>query len=93
MTISNWILRARNNYDHPSIFKCLTNVASYGSVSNKEIWMQSVAYLNDKREGKTIKELFANRQWIKYDWAKKLNLTIHILVMSHHLVKPCPQKR
>lgn len=74
MTISNWILRSRNDYNHSSIFKCLTNTASNSSISNKEIWMQSVKYLNDKREGKTIKELFANKQWIKYDWAKKIKL-------------------
>lgn len=74
MTISNWILRSRNNYNHAPIYKCLTNIASYSSVSNKEIWMQSIEYLNDKREGKTIKELFANKQWIKHDWAKRIKL-------------------
>ena len=74
MTISNWILRSRNNFNHSPVFKCLTNVASHGSVLNKEIWMQSVECLNDKREGKVIKELFANKSWINYDWAQKIKL-------------------
>lgn len=74
MTIANWILRSRNNYDHSPVFKCLTNVASSSSVHNKEVWMQSISFLNDKREGKTIKEIFANKKWINYDWAKKVNV-------------------
>lgn len=74
MTISNWVLRSRNQYSHSSIFKCLTNIASNSSVENKEIWMQNIEFLNDKREGKVIKELFANKSWIKCDWAKKVKL-------------------
>ena len=74
MTIANWILRSRNEYNHFPIFKCLTNIASNSSVQNKEIWMQSIEYLNDKREGKMIKELFKNKQWINYAWARKVTL-------------------
>lgn len=74
MSIANWILRSRNCYNHSPVFKCLTNIASNSSVKNKEIWMQNVEYLNDKREGKMIKELFANKQWIQYNWAKKIKL-------------------
>lgn len=74
MAISNWILRARNNYNHSSVFKCLSNKASKISVENKEIWMHKVELLNDKREGKVIKELFSNKKWIKTDWAKNVKL-------------------
>lgn len=74
MIISNWILRSRNNYNHSPVFKCLTNIASDNSIKNQEIWMQHIEYLNDKREGKVIKELFANKQWIQYNWAKKIKL-------------------
>ena len=74
MSIANWILRSRNCYNHSPVFKCLTNIASNSSVKNKEIWMQNIEYLNDKREGKVIKELFANKQWINYNWAKKIVL-------------------
>lgn len=90
MAISNWILRSRNNYKHSPIFKCLTNFASDSSVNNKEIWMQSVKYLNDKREGKVIKELFAKKQWIKYDWAKniKLNNPYTFYVTSFSKINP-----
>lgn len=74
MTISNWILKSRNNYNLSSIFKCLNNDASYNSIRNKEIWMQDINYLNDKREGRVIVELFANKSWIQYEWAKRIKL-------------------
>ncbi|NCB48204.1 MAG: hypothetical protein EOM55_01040 [Clostridia bacterium] len=74
MTISNWILRSRNSYDHSPVFKCLSNTASNSSIKNKEIWMRNIEFLNDKREGKVIKELFSNKKWIKYDWAKNIKL-------------------
>lgn len=74
MTISNWILRSRNGYEHSSIFKCLTNIASNSSIKNKEIWMHKIEFLNDKREGKVIKELFTNKSWINNEWARKVKL-------------------
>lgn len=90
MTIANWILRSRNNYDHSPVFKCLTNVASNSSVHNKEVWMQSISFLNDKREGKAIKEIFANKKWINYDWAKKvvINNPYTFYVTSFTRIKP-----
>ena len=35
--------------------------------------MQKVKYLNDKRELRVVPELFANRQWINYKWAKNID--------------------
>lgn len=72
MTIANWILKSRNNYNKSPVFKCLTNIASNSSVINHEVWMQSICFLNDKRENKTIKEIFSNKKWINYEWAKKV---------------------
>jgi hypothetical protein len=70
ITISNWILKSRNNYNDEPLIKYVSD-----SINLDEIWMKEIKYLNDKREQTVIKELYKNEDWIKFDWAKKIDLT------------------
>lgn len=72
-TISNYILKSRNSYNTDYICKYLSKEVAKSSTQNREIWMQKIKYLNDKRELKALPELFANKQWLDYDWAKNIN--------------------
>jgi len=69
ITISNWILKSRNNHNDEPLIKYLSN-----SINLNEIWMQEIRYLNDDREQTVIKELYQNEDWIKFGWAKKIDL-------------------
>jgi len=70
ITISNWILKSRNNYNEEPLIKYLSD-----SINLNEIWMQDIKYLNDKREQVVIKELYNSQDWIEFEWAKKIDLT------------------
>jgi hypothetical protein len=72
-TISNYILKSRNNYNADYICKYISKEVAESSTQNREIWMQKIKYLNDKRELKVMPELFANKQWLDYSWAKNID--------------------
>lgn len=72
-TISNYILKSRNSYNEDYICKYMSKEVSRSSTQNKEIWMQKIKYLNDKRELKVVPELFSNKQWLDCDWAKDIS--------------------
>lgn len=90
LTLRNWVLKSRNNYRYSELYKCISNKAGYSALTNHEVWMQRIEYLNDKRENKVIKELFKNKQWIKNDWAKniKFDLLENSYVCSYSKVAP-----
>lgn len=75
MALSNYILRSRNNYQFDNIYKCVNKATVDASFINSELWMRRRSKLNDKREGKVMREIFSNRKWIKYDWAKSMKFT------------------
>lgn len=75
MTVSNWILRSRNNYNTSFLYKCISDQSLKKAMSNKQIWFNSINNLNDKREMKVIREIFNNKSWINYEWAKKVELS------------------
>ncbi|MDD6469152.1 MAG: hypothetical protein PUF99_04515 [Bacilli bacterium] len=75
MTMANLILKSRNNYEFTKVYKCISERVLESSLKNEELWMRKKSGLNDKREGKTFKEIFSTRKWIKYDWAKKLSFS------------------
>ena len=75
MSISNYVLKSRNNYDFTNIYKCVDKKTVDASFTNHELWMRKKSKLNDKREGKVIREVFSNRQWINYEWAKGMKFT------------------
>lgn len=72
-TISNYVLKSRNSYNTDYICKYMSKEVAKSSTQNREIWMQKIKYLNDKQELKALPELFVNKQWLDYDWAKNIN--------------------
>ena len=75
MIISNFILRSRNNYKFNNIYKCINRDVVEKSFENCELWMKRKSKLNDKREGAVYKEIFSDRRWISYSWARNFKIT------------------
>lgn len=75
-TISNYILKSRNTYNEDYICKYISKEVARSSAQNREIWMQKIEFLNDKRELKVVPELFANKQWLDCDWAKNIDFEL-----------------
>ena len=73
--ISNFILKSRNDYNQDYICKYVSKDVARSSVSNHEIWMGKTENLNDKREQKVIPELFEDKSWISFSWAKNIDFT------------------
>ena len=73
-TISNYVLKSRNEYNDDLICKYTSKKVSKLSIYNNELWMNKIEFLNDKRELKVVPELFSTRNWLNYDWAKSIDL-------------------
>ena len=88
--LSNWIMKSRNNYNQSYLYKCMPIQSVKYTFSNQQVWMRETIYLNDKREGKIFKELFSNKKWLKFDWAKKININLssHSFVCSFCRFQP-----
>lgn len=74
LSLSQWILKSRNDYDADNLYKSISISNSLKAFSNHEVWMSKTTKLNDKREQKVIKGLFNNKTWLKFDWAKKVKI-------------------
>ena len=74
--ISNYILKSRYNYNSDYLCKYVSKSVAVSSFSNHEIWMQKTEYLNDKREGKVIPQLFSTKKWIDHDWARNISFDL-----------------
>ena len=74
LTLRQWILKSRYNYQIDTLYKCISNDNIQKAYSNHEVWMKSTKKLNDKREHKVIKELFANKTWLVKAWARKIHI-------------------
>ena len=96
-TLSNYVLKSRYNYNGDYICKYVSKSVASSSVSNNEVWMQKIKYLNDKRELKVVPQLFANKSWLKYSWAKneKLNPTriYYVSSFSKSIKNPMMEKK
>lgn len=90
LTLKNWILKSRNNYNDSYLFKCISSKSTLCALNNNEIWMNKIENLNDKRERKVIKEIYKNKTWVKYSWAKNVNLNFETdsYVCSYSKVMP-----
>ena len=75
ITISNFILKSRNDYNEDYIVKYLSTEVAENSLHNHEIWMQRIEYLNDDRELKILPELFGNRGWLEYKWVDEIDFS------------------
>lgn len=74
-SLSNYILKSRYNYNSDYICKYVSEEVATMSCINHELWMKKTELLNDKRELKVIPQLFSNKSWLNYNWAKTNNFT------------------
>lgn len=74
-SISNYILKSRNNYNEDYICKYVSSNVAKESIKNHEIWISPIEKLNDSREQKIIPELLKNVEWCKYSWIKEMDLS------------------
>lgn len=72
-SISNYILKSRNNYNEDYICKYVSKDIAELSIKNHEIWMSIIENLNDAREQKVIPELFEEEGWNNHLWANGLD--------------------
>lgn len=72
-SISNYILKSRNDYNEDYICKYISREIAEISIENHEIWMSIIENLNDEREQKVIPELFDEDGWNNHSWAKDLD--------------------
>lgn len=72
-SISNYILKSRNDYNEDYICKYISEEIAELSIENHEIWMSITENLNDEREQKVIPELFDEEGWNNYAWATNFN--------------------
>lgn len=75
ISISNYILKSRANYNEDYICKYISPENVRKTFENGQIWLRDIKALNDEREQKVVPELFEDSSWIKFDWAKKIDLT------------------
>lgn len=74
-SISNYILKSRNNYNEDYICKYVSSDVAKQSVNNHQIWMSVIERLNDEREQKVIPELFEKNNWSNYPWIKDIDFS------------------
>lgn len=72
-SISNYILKSRNDYNQDYICKYISKDIAELSIENHEIWMSIIENLNDAREQKVIPELFNEDGWNNHTWANELD--------------------
>ncbi len=92
ITISNWILKSRYNYNTENIHKYVNDNNANKMLSNGEIWIQKTEFLNDKREGNLIREILKNKKWIEREWAKKMDLNLNLTRYVTSFSKSSPTK-
>lgn len=68
-SISNYILKSRNEYNEDYVCKYISSEIAEKSISNHQIWMSIIENLNDEREQKVLPELFEEAGWNNYSWA------------------------
>lgn len=74
-SISNYVLKSRNNYNEDYICKYISSNTAMQSIYNHQIWISPIERLNDAREQKVIPEIFENINFEKYSWAKNIDFT------------------
>ncbi len=74
-SISNYVLKSRNNYNEDYICKYISSEVAAKSIKNHQIWISPIEKLNDIREQKIIPELYENTDWCDYAWVKNIDLS------------------
>lgn len=75
VSISYYLLKSRNNYNEDYICKYISPENVSKSFSNGQIWIRETKSLNDKREQKVVPELFEEKSWLDFTWAKEIDLS------------------
>lgn len=74
LSLRQWILRSRNNYETTFLYKSISINNLLKSLANHQVWMSETQKLNDKREQKAVKEIFSQKNWMLYNWSKKIDI-------------------
>jgi len=72
-SISNYILKSRNDYNEDYICKYISPEVVEKSIYNHQIWMSIIESLNDDREQRVVPELFEEKGWNSYSWADNID--------------------
>lgn len=72
-SISNYILKSRNDYNEDYICKYISSEVAKKSIVNHQIWMSIIENLNDEREQRVISELFEEIGWNSHPWATNID--------------------
>ena len=72
-SISNYILKSRNDYNEDYVCKYITPDVASKSIYNHQIWMSVIENLNDDREQRVVPELFEEEGWNSYSWANNID--------------------
>lgn len=72
-SISNYILKSRNDYNEDYVCKYLSAEVAQKSIHNHQIWMSVIEKLNDDREQRVVPELFEEMEWNSFDWARDID--------------------
>ena len=75
ITISNYILKSRYDYNSDYIAKYVAKEIALKSIYNHEIWIRKTERLNDCREAKVIPELFQDSSWLDYAWLSNVDFS------------------
>ncbi len=72
-SISNYILKSRNDYSEDYICKYINSEVAKKSIVNHQIWMSLIENLNDEREQRVVPELFEEIGWNSHPWATNID--------------------
>jgi len=72
-SISNYILKSRNDYNEDYICKYISSDVAEKSIQNHQIWMSIIENLNDDREQRVVPELFKEEGWNSYSWTSDID--------------------
>lgn len=69
ISIANWLLKSRNNYNRDNIYKCISTKNMIAASNNFQLWMKKTKKLNDEDEGCISHKFLLNiEEWKKYHW-------------------------
>lgn len=74
-SISNYVLKSRNNYNDDYIYKYISPNVAKQSILNHQIWISPIEQLNDEREQKVLPEILKNVKFKDYPWVKEIDFT------------------
>ena len=69
ISVSNWLLKSRNNYNQKYIYKCISSSNIIKASENGQLWLHKIEKLNDNNEGLISKRILDNIDtWKCKEW-------------------------